>query len=108
MNHLPKPPATFTAFQQKYPTIAKAWDQLSEAGQQGPLDEPTQRLIKLGIAICALREGAVHSAARKALAAGVAPAAIDQVIAMAATTIGLPSTVAVYSWIREQVEKTSP
>lgn len=105
MAKLAKPPAAFTAFQTKYPSIASAWDQLSEAGQQGPLDESTQRLVKLGIAIGAMREGAVRSAARKALAAGVSRKAIEQVIALAATTIGLPSSVAVHSWIQEQLKK---
>jgi 4-carboxymuconolactone decarboxylase len=104
MTKFPKPPAAFTAFQQKYPAIAKAWEQLSAAGQTGPLDEPTQRLVKLAIAIGALREGAVHSAVRKAVAAGASREAIDQVIALAATTIGLPSTVAVFSWIQEQLD----
>lgn len=105
MPKFPKPPATFTAFQKKYPNIAKAWELLSSAGQEGPLDEATQRLVKLGIAIGSMREGAVHSAVRKAGAANVSREAIDQVIALAATTIGLPATVAVHSWIEEQFVK---
>lgn len=105
MNKLQKPPATFVAFQQKYPLIAQAWDQLSAAGQQGPLDEPTQRLIKLAVAIGSAREGAVHSATRKALAAGASREAIEQVIALAASTIGLPPAVAAFSWVQEQLNK---
>ena len=105
MTNFPKPPATFTAFQKKYPNIAKAWELLSSAGQDGPLDEATQRLVKLGIAIGSMREGAVHSAVRKARAADVSREAIEQAIALAATTIGLPSTVAIYSWIEEQFDK---
>src|SRR5262245_1444511 len=101
MSKLPKPPAAFQSFQKKYPKIAQAWNTLADAGQQGPLDEPTQRLVKLGIAIGSMREGAVHSAVRKAKAASVSTEAIDQVIALAATTIGLPSSVAVYSWIND-------
>jgi alkylhydroperoxidase/carboxymuconolactone decarboxylase family protein YurZ len=104
MTKFPKPPATFTAFQKKYPNIAKAWELLSNAGQDGPLDEPTQRLVKLGIAIGSMREGAVHSAVRKALASGVSRESIEQAIALAATTIGLPSTVAIFSWIEEQFD----
>jgi 4-carboxymuconolactone decarboxylase len=108
MNKLPKPPAAFQAFQKKYPKIAQAWDTLSEAGQQGPLDEATQRLVKLGVAIGSMREGAVHSAVRKALAAGVSHEAIDQVIALAATTIGLPPAVAVFSWINDRASSPTP
>ncbi len=105
MSKLAKPPAAFTAFQQKFPAIAKAWEQLSTAGQPGPLDEPMQRLVKLAIAIGAFREGAVHSAVRKAVAAGASREAIDQVVALAATTIGLPRTVAVHSWIQDEFNK---
>lgn len=105
MSKLQKPPATFVAFQQKFPQIAQAWDQLSAAGQQGPLDETTQRLIKLAVAVGSLREGAVHSATRKALAAGASRDAIEQVIALAASTIGLPPSVAVFSWVQEQLNK---
>src|SRR6185369_8661799 len=105
MTKLPKPPAAFTTFQQKYPAIGKAWEMLSAAGEQGPLDEPTRRLVKLAIAIGSLREGAVHSAVRKAQAAGVSREAIDQVVALAATTIGLPTTVAIFTWIQDQLDK---
>jgi alkylhydroperoxidase/carboxymuconolactone decarboxylase family protein YurZ len=44
----------------------------------------TVRLIKLAIAIGAMREGAVHSGVRKALAAGIAVDEIEQVVASAA------------------------
>jgi alkylhydroperoxidase/carboxymuconolactone decarboxylase family protein YurZ len=62
------------------------------------------RLVKLGIAIATQREGAVHSAARKALGAGVGREAVEQVIALAASNIGLPSTVAVYTWVRDVLD----
>ena len=106
MKKLPKPPAAFQAFQKKYPEVAKAWEMLSAAGEVGPLDEPTRRLVKLAIAIGALREGAVHSAVRKALAGGANREAVEQVIALAATTIGLPPTVAVYTWVKEQLDES--
>jgi alkylhydroperoxidase/carboxymuconolactone decarboxylase family protein YurZ len=60
--------------------------------------------VKLGIAIGGMKEGAVHSAVRKALAAGISVDEIGQVVALAASTLGFPSTVAVYSWVREQLE----
>ncbi|MBX7104199.1 MAG: carboxymuconolactone decarboxylase family protein [Gemmataceae bacterium] len=107
MSKLAKPPAAFTAFQEKYPAIAEAWAKLSEAGGVGPLDEKAQRMIKLGIAIGAMREGAVRSAVRKAAAAGVPAEGFDQVVALAASTIGLPSAVAVHSWIQEQLARSA-
>ena len=104
MNQLPKPPDIFIEFQQKFPKVAQGWDILGDAGRHGPLDEKAQRLVKLAIAIGAMREGAVHSAVRKAVASGVAPDDVAQVVAMAASVIGLPSTVAVYSWVRDLIQ----
>ena len=46
-------------------------------------------MVKLGIAIGAMREGAVHSSVRKALASGITKKEVDQVIALAAGTLGL-------------------
>ena len=68
---LPKPPATYERFSERFPRIRAAWDMIGEAGKDGPLDENTCRLIKLAIAIGAMREGAVHSGVRKALAMGI-------------------------------------
>src|SRR5262245_47761830 len=96
---LPKPPKAYDEFTQRYPKLAKAWKQIAEAGAEGPLDEKTARLIKLAIAIGAMREGAVHSSVRKALAMGISTEEIHQVVALAAGTLGMPSTVAVYTWI---------
>jgi alkylhydroperoxidase/carboxymuconolactone decarboxylase family protein YurZ len=101
MDNVPKPPKAYEAFVQRYPRLAAAWDALTQAGEEGPLDERLIRLFKLAIAIGALREGAVRSGVRKALAAGVTRAEIDQVIALAPSTIGLPSTVAVFSWVQD-------
>lgn len=98
---LPAPPKTYQNFVQRYPKLAKAWELVHDAGEQGPLDEQTIRLIKLAIAIGALREGAVHSAVRKARAIGVADEEIHQVVALAASTLGFPATVAAFSWIDE-------
>jgi alkylhydroperoxidase/carboxymuconolactone decarboxylase family protein YurZ len=101
MKGTPKPPQTYQDFVARYPKIAAAWEALSEAGQEGPLDDRTERLIRLAVAIGALREGAVHANVRKALAGGISAAEIDQVVALAAGTLGLPATVAVFSWVRD-------
>ena len=100
-----KPPATYTAFMAKYPDLAKAWDSMTEAGRVGPLGENEIRLIKLAISMGAMRQGAVHSGVRKALDKGISPAAIEQVCALAASTIGMPATVAVYSWMQDELQK---
>lgn len=101
MSRLPTPPDTFVEFTQHFPKLGEAWKLAGEAGRAGPLDEKTGRLVKLAVSLGAMREGAVHSAVRKALAAGVTREEIDQVIALAAGTLGFPATVAVYSWVRD-------
>lgn len=103
MTALPKPPAAYNDFVQRYPRLAEAWETIGQAGRTGPLDPETIRLVKLGIAVGAMREGAVHSSVRKAVAMGIDAEAIEQVVAIAAGTLGLPSTVAVYTWVRETI-----
>jgi alkylhydroperoxidase/carboxymuconolactone decarboxylase family protein YurZ len=97
----PKPPKAYETFIQRFPKLGAAWELLTQGGQEGPLDEKTIRLVKFAIAAGAMREGALHSAARKALAAGISRAELEQVIALAAPTIGLPSAVAVHTWIQD-------
>jgi alkylhydroperoxidase/carboxymuconolactone decarboxylase family protein YurZ len=105
MHNTPEPPKAFLEFQERYPKIGKAWELLAEAGQEGPLDGRTARLIKLAVAAGALREGAVHSGVRKALAAGISREEIEQVVALAAGTLGLPSAVAVFSWVQDELSR---
>jgi alkylhydroperoxidase/carboxymuconolactone decarboxylase family protein YurZ len=97
-----KPPTAHRQFVARFPGIGRAWDLVNQEGAAGPLELRTQRLAKLAIAIGALREGAVHSAVRKARDAGVSLAEMEQVVALAASTIGFPASVAVWSWIREE------
>jgi alkylhydroperoxidase/carboxymuconolactone decarboxylase family protein YurZ len=108
MSQLPKPPDTFLEFTQRFPKVGKAWEMLGDAGLDGPLDEKTARLVKLGVAIGCLREGAVHSAVRKALARGASREEVEQVVALAASTLGLPAAVAVYTWVRDLLEPARP
>ena len=96
----PKPPQAYSDFIARYPDLGRAWDMIGAAGDRGPLDERTARLVKLGIAMGAFREGAVRSGVRKALALGIGRDEIEQVVALAAGTLGLPSTVAIDSWIQ--------
>jgi len=99
-----RPPAAHQAFVARYPRLGRAWDLAGEEGSEGPLDAKTQRLLKLAIAIGAMREGAVHSGVRKAKDAGATLEEVEQVIALAATTIGFPSAVAIWTWVRDQAK----
>ena len=97
-------PRAVLDFKSKYP---KVWDAFAALGERchesGPLDEKTRRLVKLGIAIALRHEGAVHSAARNALSAGITPAEMFHAAILSVTTIGWPAANAAMSWINDIV-----
>lgn len=100
-----QPPKRFQAFARRYPDIAKAYEALASATQAaGPLDAKTRCLVKLAIAAGAWREGAVHSHARRALAAGCTPDELRHVVLLATTTLGFPSMMAVMTWVEDMLE----
>lgn len=97
--HLPE---VYLRFRRDYPDVTSALDALGEAADgAGPLDERTARLVKLGLAIGGLAEGAVRSNARKALAAGASPEEVRHVGLLAITTCGFPTAIAGMSWVDE-------
>ena len=100
------PPKTYRKFIDTFPSLGEAWESMRRAGNEsGELDESSKLLVKIGIAAGAMREGAVHSAVRKARAGGVSDRDILQVVALAASTLGLPSTVAVWTWVDEVLKE---
>jgi alkylhydroperoxidase/carboxymuconolactone decarboxylase family protein YurZ len=95
-------PGILQEFAAKYPQVWEAYNRLGEAtAHAGPLDERTQRLVKLAIAIGAGREGAVHSHARRALKAGITPEELIHVGLLAITTIGWSGAFAAITWIMD-------
>lgn len=101
-NNLPEAPRPYLQFIERYPKLGEAWDLIHDAGAEGPLDERTQRLIKLAVAIGAQRSGAVHASVRKARAMGISDAELEQVVALSASTLGLPSAVAAHGWLNDK------
>lgn len=99
------PPGAYLDFIARYPELGEAWDRIAVAGQSGPLSEREQRLVKLAISIGAMREGAVRSSVRKAVGMGISRQEIEQVVALAAGTMGMPSTVAAFTWCRSVLDK---
>jgi AhpD family alkylhydroperoxidase len=86
----------------EFPAIAAAYEQLATAAHdQGPLDDKTRQLVKLALAIGMGHEGAVHAHTRRALAAGIHPAEIKHVVTLAVTTMGMPNTVAAFTWVND-------
>ena len=96
-----RPPAVHRQFSRRFEKLASAWQLANDEAESGPLDARTQRLVKLAVAVGAQRESAVHSAVRKARDLGVTAAELEQVVPLAASTIGFPASVAVWCWIRE-------
>jgi alkylhydroperoxidase/carboxymuconolactone decarboxylase family protein YurZ len=98
---LPKPPKAYREFVERFPGLARAWQSINDAGADGPLDGRTRRLAKIAASMGAMREGAVRSGVRKALAEGISLAEIEQIVPLVAGTIGLPSAVACWNWLRD-------
>jgi alkylhydroperoxidase/carboxymuconolactone decarboxylase family protein YurZ len=104
-----QPPPKVIDFKSRYPEIWEAFATLAgrchESG--GPLDEKTRKLVKLGLAIGTRHEGAVHSAVRHALQAGIEPGELFHVAILSITTIGWPAAQAAISWIHDIVSRTA-
>lgn len=104
MDELPRP---FQDFRRDFPDVAQHYEALASAAHEGgPLNERERRLVKLGIAVGGRLEGAVRAHGRQAVEKGVSMAELDHVVLLALTTIGLPSTVAARSWIRDELAST--
>ena len=89
----------------EHPRLWDAYNQLGKtAAEAGPLDEKTERLIKLAIAVGAGLQGAVGSHVRRGLAAGLTRAELEHVALLGITTVGWPSAVAAYSWIEDEIQ----
>ncbi len=96
-------PPSLQEFMEKY---AEVWSQYASLGdachRAGPLDDKTRRLIKLAIAIGGQYEGGVRGQVRKARAEGLTPAELEHVVALSLPTVGLPSTIAAYTWVTKE------
>src|SRR5713226_9074162 len=95
-------PDVLAEFAGEYPQVWAAYNRLGNAAAEaGPLDEKTQRLVKLAVAIGGRRQGAVNSHTRRALAAGCTREEIVHVGILAITTMGWPAAFAAICWIKE-------
>jgi AhpD family alkylhydroperoxidase len=80
----------------------RAYEELSAASLgEGPLDRRSAELVKLGIAVGARLEGAVHAHTRRALEAGATADEIRHAVRLAVTTLGFPSMMAALAWVND-------
>jgi len=99
-------PDIYVSFRERFPQVAQAQDRLAaEIDAAGPLDERTSRLVKLGIAVGSLSEGAVRSNVRKAMAAGATVEEVQHVVLLSLTTRGFPAAVAAWGWVQEVLDQ---
>ena len=91
--------AKFSKVMEKHQEFGKT---LREAG---PINDKNANLIQLGAAAAIKAEGAVHSHARRALAAGATPEEIYHTIILLTSTIGFPAVAASISWVKEIIEE---
>jgi 4-carboxymuconolactone decarboxylase len=103
---MPEPPDFYQRAKQQYPQVFQSYEALSAATRSaGPLDERTAALVKLGLSLGAALEGAAHSAARKALAAGCKPEELRHAALLATTTLGFPAMMRARAWVEDVLER---
>lgn len=101
-----EPPKFYREAKHKYPQVFSAFEALQDAARgAGPLSEREAALVKLGLAIGAGSESAVHSATRKAVAAGCSADAIRHAALLAITTLGFPAMMRARAWVEDIVAK---
>jgi 4-carboxymuconolactone decarboxylase len=101
-------PDVYLSVRRQFPEVARALDDLARVTDAaGPLPAREQRLVKLGISIGALAEGAVRSNVRKALDVDLTADEIRHAALLAITTRGFPAAVAVLKWIDEVLTGSS-
>jgi alkylhydroperoxidase/carboxymuconolactone decarboxylase family protein YurZ len=97
-----KIPGAYRQFTSSHPRIGRAYEELGEALlAEGPLDRRTAELVKLGIAVGARLEGAVHAHVRRARDAGASDADVRHAVRLALITIGFPSMMSALSWAED-------
>ncbi len=100
-----KLPKQYLKLKESYPGLMDAVADLGKAASQaGPLDEKIGQLIQLAGAVAQRSEGAVHSHARRALAAGASPEEIRHAVILLTSTLGFPNVSAALSWVDDVLE----
>lgn len=95
-----KLPKQYQMLSQRFPEYMKAVQKLGEVVRaQGPLDEKTAQLIQLAAAVATKSQGAVHSHARRALAAGASMEEVQHAVILLTSTLGFPQVSAALSWL---------
>lgn len=104
---MPQPPTRYQEFRKRYRAVVDCYERLSEVCHElGPLPAKTRAVVKLGMAIGAGLEGAVHAHARLAREAGWPEDAIRHVALLATTTLGFPAMMRAHALIEDVLTGT--
>lgn len=105
----PGVPRNWRRLSDQYPEVVAAYDTLSDVCRHaGPLDESMVALVKLAVSVGCGAERTVHAHAKKALRAGVDPAALRQIALVALPTVGLPAALDALRWVDESIREAKP
>lgn len=97
-----KLPTRYLEFLSHYRACAGAYEGLAVESRKAAGCSPREaELIKLALSIGARLEGAAHSHARRALAAGVSADELRGVALLAMTTCGFPQAMIGLSWVED-------
>lgn len=99
-----KTPRRWQRLVRDVPAVADAYTALRKAcDDAGPLDARLAALIKVAVSVGAHDSSTTHIHVKKAIDAGVEPAALRHVALVALPTIGLPSGLDAAAWIDESL-----
>jgi alkylhydroperoxidase/carboxymuconolactone decarboxylase family protein YurZ len=101
-----QPPKHYLRLKERHGELLEAVEALGKASRSsGPLNEKTGHLIQLGAATAIRSEGAVHSHAARALAAGATAEEVRHAIIVLTSTIGFPAVAAALAWADDVIGK---
>ncbi len=99
-------PKRYTQLKTEHRALVEAYEKMGAAAAgAGPLNERERALVKIGTSTGAQLEGGLHSHVRKALEAGVEPAAVRHAVLLSLPTIGLPSMMAALTWVDDVLDQ---
>jgi 4-carboxymuconolactone decarboxylase len=101
-------PKAYRQFADAHPRLIHAYEALSDAVlAEGPLARKHAELVKIGVAVGARLEGAVHSHVRRALEVGATADEVRHAIRLSLTTVGFPTMMAALSWANDVISSNA-
>lgn len=92
----------------RHDQLAAAWERLEQVGRAGPFDERTCRLLELAVAIGSHDREAVRRAHDRVAQLAVFPEELEQLVALAASTLGKYATITTAGWLGLDASRPVP